>query len=83
MRTQSRDTDLKTEEILISLIRKANASVKFAQVRSLSQTTFNLSRRAIRRKNPDLNEQQINILFIRYQYGQDLANRFAKYLSRK
>jgi hypothetical protein len=83
MRTQSRDTDINTEKVLISLIRNAKTSTKFDQIRSLSRTTLNLSRRAILRKNPGLNEQQINVLFISYLYGQDLANRFQKYLSRK
>ena len=83
MRTQSQDTDIKTEARLISLIRKAKTSTKFAQVRSLSETTLKLSRRAILRKNPDLNEQQIEVLYISYQYGQDLANRFQTFLSRK
>lgn len=40
MRTQSIDTRLEAEEVLISLSRKASVAKKFAQIRSLSQTTL-------------------------------------------
>ncbi len=63
MRTQSIDTRLETEEVLISMFRKASVAKKFAQIRSLSQTTLQLSRRAIARANRNLSERQIDIHF--------------------
>jgi len=49
MRTQSTDTDSKTEAAWIALLREATPARKFAQVRSLSEVTLSLSRRAIAR----------------------------------
>jgi hypothetical protein len=82
MRTQSRDTNTKTEKKLISLLQKENRVKKFLRVRSLSETAINLSKRAIKRANKDLNEKQINLLFIEYNYGKDLAEKVKKYLER-
>jgi len=83
MRTQSTDTDRKTEAAWIAMLRKAKPCRKFAQVRSLSQTTLSLSRRAIARRNPHLAEAQLGALFVRYQYGEELADRFEQYLKNK
>ena len=82
MRTQSLDTDLSIEKVLISLLRKANMAKKFSQVCSLSQTAMQLSKRAISRANKNLSEEQINILFVAYHYGEDLAHGLKDYLDK-
>ncbi|MFV1976453.1 MAG: hypothetical protein ACC651_11950 [Candidatus Scalindua sp.] len=82
MRTQSIDTRLEAEEVLISLIQKASVAKKFAQIRSLSQTTLQLSRRAIARSNRDLSEKQIDILFVSNHYGKEIATNLENYLNR-
>ncbi|MCD4691575.1 MAG: hypothetical protein K8R79_01570 [Calditrichales bacterium] len=82
MRTQSIDTRPEAEEVLISLFQKASAAKKFSKIRSLSQTTFQLSRRAIARANKDLTERQIDIIFVSYHYGDKIANNLKKYLDR-
>ena len=82
MRTQSMDTRLEAEEVLISLIRKASIAKKFAQVRSLSQTTLQLSRRAIARTNKESSERQIDILFVSNHYGKEIATNLENYLNR-
>jgi len=82
MKTQSIDTNKETEEILISLIRKAKPSKKFSQIRSLSRTTLNLSRRAIYRNNPELDDIQQDILLVNFYYGQELADKFRKYIEK-
>ena len=82
MRTQSRDTRLEAEEVLISLLRKASVARKFAQIRSLSQTTLQLSRRAIARTNKELSERQIDILFVSNHYGKEIATNLENYLNR-
>jgi hypothetical protein len=79
MRRQSPDTDIKTEAAQIVLLRRATPYQKFAQVRSLSQTTLSLSRRAISRKHGDRTEAQLRGLFVYYQYGEQLADRFQPY----
>lgn len=82
MKKQSRDTNIKAEKILISLLKKESRTEKFSKVCSLSETAINLSKRAIKRANKDLNENQINLLFIEYNYGKDLAKKVKKYLER-
>jgi len=78
MRRQSPDTDVKMEAAWIALLRRATPCQKFAQVRSLSQTTLSLSRRAIARRHENLTEAQLRGLFVYYQYGQELADRFQR-----
>ena len=80
MRTQSNDTHPEAEKVLISLLREASIARKFSQVRSLSQVTLQLSRRAIARANKDLTEKQIDVLFVSYNYGKELADNLEKYL---
>ena len=81
MKTQSIDTHPKTERMLISLLKQESTAKKFSQIRSLSQMSIQLSRRAILRANKTLDENQINLLFINYHYGKDLAERVGKYLT--
>jgi hypothetical protein len=82
MKTQSLDTNAKTEKILISSLQKQSASEKFSHVRSLSEIVIRLSKRAIKRANKNLNEEQVNLLFIEYNYGKYLATKFRKSLSK-
>jgi hypothetical protein len=82
MKTLPIDTRPETEKVLISLLRNANTAKKFSQIRSLSQTVLQLSRRAIARANRDLGEEQINIRFLSLHYGKDLAKRVENYLHR-
>ena len=83
MKTQSIDTHPQIEQIQISLLKKQSIAKKFAQVCSLSQTTIQLSKRAIARANQNLDAKQINLLFITYQYGKDLAVRVDEYLNKR
>ena len=83
MITQSTDTNLEAERVLISLLRKLNTTQKLEQVQSFSSSIIKLSKRAISRVNPDLNEDEKNILFVEYHYGVELANRLRKYLDQR
>ncbi|NOY76641.1 MAG: hypothetical protein GXO76_02095 [Calditrichaeota bacterium] len=83
MKTQSKDTRPEAEKFLIELLRQKMPSEKFRQILSLSQTVAQLSKRAIARQHPDLNKQQITLLFIKYHYGEDLAERVKKYLDKR
>ena len=74
------DTEVKTEKIQIALIRKLNTSERISRLRSLSQTVISLSRRAIRRANPDLSEKELNYKFVAYHYGNEIAEQFKKYV---
>ena len=83
MKTQSRDTRPEVEEIQISLIRKASIAKRIGVVRSLSETTIRLSRRAIARANPELNDRNLDLKFVEYHYGKTLANNLREYLDKK
>jgi hypothetical protein len=82
MITQSHDTHLNAEEVLISLIRKASPAKKMSQVRSLSQTVIKLSKRAIARANRNIKKQEVDLIFVSYHYGKDLADRLRGYLEK-
>lgn len=77
------DTNPKIKEIQISLIRKAGIAQRIMQMRSLSRTAINLSRRAISRAHPEYNQQEVNLVFVRLHYGDDIANRLGTYLNQK
>lgn len=75
MNMQSIDTHIESEQVLISSLREKSIARKFSQIRSLSQLTMSLSKRAIARANKGFSDQQINLLFIALHYGRELANK--------
>jgi len=77
------DTHPDAEQVQISLLRQASAAERISRMCSLSETVIHLSRRAIRRANPKLNEQELNLLFVEYCYGKDLSDHVRSYLNRK
>jgi hypothetical protein len=83
MITQSHDTHPKIEELLISLIRSTSTAKRISRVRSLSESTIRLSRRAIMRANPDLNKKELNLKVISYHYGEELAGLLREYMENR
>ena len=77
------DTHPDAEQVQISLLRQASAAERIARACSLSETVIQLSRRAIRRANPKLNEQELNLLFVEYCYGKELSDCVRRYINRK
>ena len=82
MKTQSPDTSPEAERIQIELIRKMSPAKKFNLVRSMTRTMIQASRENIRSLHPDLNEKDLNLLFIELYYGKDLATRVRIYQER-
>ena len=80
MISQSPDTALQAEKVQIELIRKSSVSRRVSAVRSLSQTTVYLSRRAIQRTNPSLSEREVDLAFVANHYGENLAERLRLYM---
>lgn len=78
-----KDTPLKIEKIQIDLIRQLTISKRIAMVQALTETTVQLSKKAILKANPQLNGQEINILFCSFTYGESLANQIKEYINRK
>ena len=83
MKTQSIDTHPRAEEIQIALLRQATVAKRLAVMRSLSQTIIQLSRRAIHRANPTYSQLEVNLAFVAYHYGEELANRLIKYIGQR
>jgi hypothetical protein len=75
------DTNAKIEKIQIALLSKLSLSERISRLRSLSQTVIKLSRRAIRRANPELSEKDLNYKFVAYHYGNEIAEKFKKYVN--
>ena len=75
MKTQSTDTSPEAEKIQLDLLRKASVARRFSLVRSLSNTTIQLARRAIRRTHPEADEQEVLLIFVETHYGKELADR--------
>ena len=80
---QSPDTSPQAEKVQIELIRKSSIAKRISVVRSLSRMTMFLSRRAIRRANPSLSKQEVDLLFVELHYGKDLAERLRSYMEHK
>jgi len=80
MINQSPDTSPQSEKVQIELIRESSVSRRISRVRSLSQTTMYLSRRAIQRTNPFLSEREVDLAFVANHYGEKLAERLRLYM---
>jgi len=83
MTTQSFDTHSKAEEVQLALLRRATVAQRLTVMRSLSRTTLQLSRRAIQRANPTYTQQELNLTFVAYHYGAELAARLERYLEQR
>ena len=83
MRTQSQDTDANVEAVLVNRLRQLPLAKKFTQIRSLTEITIRLSRRAIQRSHQGMNEKDLNRLFVELYYGKELAGRFQDYIENK
>ena len=80
MISQSPDTSGQAERVQIELIRESSVSRRISKVRSLSQTTIYLARRAIQRTNPSLSKREIDMTFVANHYGDELAKRLRSYI---
>jgi hypothetical protein len=82
MRNHLSDTNSIAEKKLINILRESSVSRKLSLAFSLSSLTRQLSYRALVRKNPDASEQEINLLFVKVNYGEILANKLKLHYSR-
>ncbi len=77
------DTHPEAAEFQIALLRRATVAQRLSMTRSLSRTVIQLSRRAIARANPELTEQEVNLIFVAHHYGTELARRLREYINRR
>ncbi|MEW6196147.1 MAG: hypothetical protein AB1521_13440 [Bacteroidota bacterium] len=83
MITKQTDTNPEIEKVLITLLKKSTVSERLSQMFSLSSVVMGLSRRAIVRANPGCSEDELDLLFVKYNYGEELAKRFESFLNKR
>ena len=64
-----------TEQAQVEALRRMRGARRLAIMAALSATAIRLSRRAIRRANPNASERELKLLFIELNYGRELADR--------
>lgn len=74
------DTNPKVEDVLINLIRQKSIPERLAQTESLTSLVIRLSKRAIARNNIGKDKRELDLLFIKLHYGEELAGKVRKYL---
>jgi hypothetical protein len=73
------DTHPDAERVQIELLRKMSGARKIAMLRSLSSMVIGLSRQAIAKVNPRLDRRQVDLLWVEFNYGKDLADKLRGY----
>jgi len=81
MKTQSPDTSLEAELVLIGMIRKAPVSKRFAFVQSWAASMLEAGSQYIQQLSPQASDQEATLLFIERQYGKDLIDELRRALS--
>ena len=74
MKTQSPDTSLDTELVLIGMIRKAPLSRRFAFVQTWTASILEAGSQYVRQLYPQANDEEVRLLFFERQYGKDLTD---------
>ncbi len=79
MKTQSPDTSLDAELVLIGMIRKAPMSRRFAFVQAWA-SMLEAGNQYVRQLHPQANDEEVRLLFFERQYGKDLADELRRAL---
>ncbi len=77
------DTSPEAQKVQIDLLRKAGSARRTMMAINLSHTAMELSKRAIRRANPELSEFEIKIRFLALCHGEELAKKVEKVMIQK
>jgi hypothetical protein len=80
---QSPDTDNRTEQVLVSLIRQSTVPRRLGRMISMSQSVIELSRRAIQRAHAKASDDELSVLFIHHFYGESLARNYRRFMEQK
>jgi hypothetical protein len=73
------DTHPDIERVQTELARRTSGAQKITQLRSQTALVTSLSRQALARANPQLDEREVNLLWVEHAYGKDLAKRLRDY----
>jgi hypothetical protein len=74
------DTHPDAERVQIELVRQMTGAQRIARWRSHNAMIIGLSRQAIARANPHLNEREVNLIWVEHAYGERLAAELRRYL---
>ncbi len=77
------DTNPKVESILIEMISKLTISQRLSDTLSFSFSVIQLSKRAIYRANPCKSYSDLDLIFVRLHYGNELADKLKLFLQNK
>ena len=80
MKTQSPDTSLDAELVLIGMIRKASMSRRFAFVQAWTASMLEAGSQYVQQLHPQANDKEVRLLFFERQYGKDLADELRRAL---
>ena len=73
------DTHPDAERVQIELLRQMSGAQRITKMRSQTALVVRLSRQAIARANPQLDQHEVDMLWIEHTYGKDLATRVRDY----
>ncbi len=79
MKPQSVDTHPDAENAQIQLLRSAGTWRRFEMTRSVSNTVIRISRSAISTLHPEMEEREIGLRFVAFNYGEELARKLRVY----
>jgi hypothetical protein len=77
------DTHPDAERVQIELLRQMTGAQRISKLRSQTALVVGLARQAIARTNPQLDEQDVNLLWVKQTYGKDLAEKLRDYLEKR
>ena len=74
------DTTREAESVLIRMLRDKPPATRLSDAVAASNRVAQQCKEAIRRSNPKLSDQEINLRFIEINYGQGIADEVRAYL---
>ena len=80
MKTQSPDTSLDAELVLIGLIRKAPMSRRFAFIQSWTASMLEAGSQYMQQLHPQATDEEARLLFMERQYGKELIDQLRQTL---
>jgi hypothetical protein len=80
--TEPSDAHPEAARLQLELLRKAGTRGRLALTLRLSNAMIAASRRAIRKRHPELSEQEVRLLWAELHYGKELADRVRAHLAK-
>ena len=80
--SQAQDTPEEIDRVQIELLKRAGNPIRLRKALQLSDLVKKMSRRAIARRHPELSAEELDLLYVEYCYGRELAQKLRTYLRR-